>query len=177
MASALVGNIPTNLYLILQAMAQRLITLKVFQDITRIQYLARNEETPAFQAEKIALFRPRGFIDDKGTDLGAGRNAVYLHRQVDITARTRFADDEAYRDRQWFINQTFGHLLLEEAIINAWHDYTPGADESGNALTTHPVKLLRGTDYEKPNPKDKSWGHCTLAFGVSYLLNVNRKYQ
>ena len=83
--------------------------------------------------------------------------------------------DEPNRDKQWLIDQALGHMVFEEATVDALELFWP-TDVSGNVLLCEPMRLLRAESLMKQK-KDGAWGESALDWEIQYLLNVNQAVQ
>lgn len=135
-----------------------------------ILLLAR-EDTPHFHAAADLLLRVGPPQPDEGFSLGAGRHAVVLRRQLQVTPRVRLALDVSDRDDQALLGEQ-GLLSLEEAVVNALHIWTP-EDTDGNWLTVEPLHWSPGGPPVHETPVSQSWLHTDLVFVLRYQLAVS----
>ena len=128
------------------------------------------KQVPHFQADQDVVIRPRGFKIEKIITDQVGRWETTLRRRIDFTCRTRLGVDESDRDESWLQHASFGHILLEEKVVDAMQEFFP-ADASGNHLVREPMLLTDGLDPDKEQDDELvEWGQSTVSFDVVYDL-------
>lgn len=127
-------------------------------------------KVPHFQADQDIVIRPRGFrIDASQTD-HTGRFLTKIIRRIEFTCRTRLGFDETDRDESWLLDETYGHVALEERVIDVLQEFE-ATDEDGNGLQHGPMLLMDGPDPDKEADDDAGeWGYSTLVFELTYDL-------
>jgi hypothetical protein len=142
-------------------------------------FLSCRPQMPHFQAEQDILLRPFGFRIDQGRDLAGGRYTTVFTRRLGATLRTRANLDESFKDQVWYQGDAgivLGHSALEEAVVDALHEFTP-TDSNSNALTVEPMKIIEGNDPSKLMNDQNSWGWSLLMFSIVYMPPLNQAIQ
>lgn len=128
------------------------------------------KKIPHFQADQDVVIRPRGFRIEKQITDEVGRWETTLRRRVDFVCRTRLGFDEDDRDESWLTDASYGHIALEELVVDAMQEFFP-TDSAGNHLTREPMLLTDGLDFEKEaDDAEAEWGQSTVSFDVVYDL-------
>jgi hypothetical protein len=133
--------------------------------------LVQRETTPRFQGDQDVLVRAGPPQPEDGFELGSGRHAAIVTRLVQVTARTRWAVDESDRDDYALVDEDYGHLALEEAVVNALHIWVP-TDRNGNWLSVEPMHWRPHEAPVHDEPLPASWLSTSLLFDVRYHLSL-----
>lgn len=123
------------------------------------------------------LLRPQAPIpQNQDWVQGAGRVATVLARVLSVICRTRLQTDVADYDEQWLTDATYGHFVLEEAVLDSLQLYKP-EDGLGNLLVIQPMRLVEGGNAPTKEHLDEGWGETTLNFSIYYAANLNQSVQ
>ena len=142
--------------------------------IDRVKITAKRQWAH-YQADQLLNLVPQTITRNVQVADGSGRIMTQIERQLWVQCVNRLATDTIDDGTQWFIDETYGLITLEENVLDALTDWRP-VDDSQNALTIEPVKFLAGVppiqEIEMPG-----WGQETLAFNIIYAPPLNQDYQ
>lgn len=131
------------------------------------------EEDVPTQADQFVLLRVGGGDFVPGIQ-GAGRLNLQVVREITCTLWTRLETDQIRSDEEWLANASLGHLQCEHKLWDALATYQP-VDGDGNWLVAYPI-VPRRFGPPRKGRKRKGWGRSTLAFDVSFTLDVDQDY-
>jgi hypothetical protein len=135
-------------------------------------YSTAQKNPPIYEGDHVVQIRPTGFTVQTDQSFPEGRLDTRITRDLAVKVVTRLGLDEPDRDRVWLEDQTLGHIVLEESVINALQNFWP-TDVNGNVLTTNPIQLAPASDPETEED-EPGWGSSLVTFQVSYILPLNQ---
>lgn len=131
--------------------------------------------------------RARGFAENHisvrveppfpDTLCGAARIGTRVKRPMIVTIFTRTNLDQTTKDDIWYTDPTLGHYLMEDAVINTFHDrFLFNQDNLNTPLTQTPCHWQPGlAPIGRPTP-DNSWGWSQLIFELDYIQKLTTNY-
>lgn len=113
--------------------------------------------------------------------VGAGRIDTRFTDRVYVTVRTRYAVDEFTTHGIWLTDAVLGALTVRHQILDAFvgyqiQDNDDDTNFTGNWLLAEPMVPATASRPRK-NAVAAGWGESTLAFDLTYVLNLNQAYQ
>lgn len=104
---------------------------------------------------------------------GAGRLSTRVKRFLYVTLFTRIITDQQSRDDKWYLNETNGHYLLEDATINTFHDkflFSPLPE--ARRLTQLPLHWMPGLMPAEQPDKEPGYGWSIISFEIDYVQTM-----
>lgn len=95
---------------------------------------------------------------------GAGRNAMHVSFQINVTIHSTVQSDEVGRDTEYLTHADRGIVKYMTAVLSALADHDL-LDLDGNQLLSQPLRPLQA---HIPPKDDRSRGYVTLVFGCEF---------
>lgn len=139
-------------------------------------YIGRVDSTnPAYIAERFIAVTPGG-VECK-TFANAGVWALPMERKVVITLCTRLSIDIAGQLQSAFTDVLYGHMYLEEQIINSLQIFNVRNEEDTDNLLSQPMHLseINASYSIDENVPTKDMLMTQLTFTCNYLFYTTRE--
>lgn len=104
---------------ILLAVREQLVEVTGLDDTRVFVSVLSPEDAPRYAAFQDILLRPMGEEPDVGNIDGAGRYDNRRTRQFEVAVRTRVALDQSDRDHARLTDESLGHIVLEDLVVEA----------------------------------------------------------
>jgi hypothetical protein len=125
-------------------------------------------DAPAQASSNYLIVQPQPPVPRPEVWDAAGRYCQILSRALRVFVRTRIALDSVDRDDFWLLNESFGHLQIEEKVLEALSGFSPG-DGENNVLVAHPIKFAAIGEPSKDEEPPADWGQSILVFDCQYV--------
>lgn len=138
----------------------------------RVALLGRRQEPPHFADDHDLWVRPGVPAPDPAQNDGAGRIATVINRQLLVVLRSRLWADLSDRDDFLLTDDAYGHLALEEVVLDALHDFMPTSGQ--DALLWEPMRAISYPAEDDEAPAPGQWEETRFAFEVKYMAALNQ---
>lgn len=101
---------------------------------------------------------------EDGHFTGAGRYAMHVVCQLNVTIHSTIQQDEVGRDTIYLTNSDRGIIKYMTQVLSALADHDL-LDASGNQLLSHPLRPMQA--YIPPRD-DRTRGYVTMSFGCEF---------
>jgi hypothetical protein len=139
----------------------------------RVKAVMHGRRFPHFQADQDILVVIGPPVPDNPVTYGAGRVDFPVVRTLTVTPRVRMASDPSDSDDLLISDPARGLIALEEAVLNALHDFHP-TDANNNLLTREPIHFSPSPPPSDDPPPDRTWASSPLNFEVAYVVAVDQ---
>ncbi len=129
---------------------------------------------PHTQGDQDVLVRLMNENPNEGFIEGGGRVVDYRYRTLEITVRSRTYLDDVQQDLVRLTDSTLGHIVLEDAVVNALQCIQIG--DSSQNLLTEPMTVGSISTPEKDRD-DPNWVSSSLSVKVPYSRNLDQNVQ
>ena len=156
---------------ILLAIVSRLAEITEIASTRVILTVLPPDEVPPFGAPQDVLVRVRGEHPDEAAIDGTGRWHNLRHRSLDVACRSRVSLDEAGRDYYRLTDETLGHVLLEDLVVEALELFNVPGDNDD--LLTAPLRVGRLTDPQRMKAPHHEWVFSVFSVDVTYVRDLD----
>jgi len=148
----------------------------IYSDMIKISAKFNNAPSPKFTGDRDILIRIGSAKPIEGFVGGSGRIASFVKRHLEIVIRTRLQLDVSDREDEMLFNESYGHCIMEEFIIDRLQLFDP-LSNTGSRLLMEPMRLddNYGSAYSDPAQYSQGQDRATPAYGQS-LLAFEIKY-
>lgn len=133
------------------------------------------KKVPRFTGDSDIIIRKGGFkVKREVTDYG-GRHDTRIVRRIEIICRSRLDLDEPASDETFLLDETLGHVALEELVADCLQDHLlTESDDSDNAILCCGMQLEEGSEAKTDAEASKGMGYgdTSLFFYAEYTLKL-----
>ena len=150
-----------------------LLTANMVKISTRFQA----NPVPKLDADRDVLIRYGTPFPLEGFICGAGRIASVVRRHFEIVIRTRLQTGMMDRDDTWLMDSTYGHLAMEEFVVDRLHLFDP-LSPTNVRLLIEPMRvdMNQGSTYSDPSTYAVGQDRASPAYGQS-LIAIELNYE
>ena len=134
------------------------------------------KKVPHLQADSDIIIKPRGLkVRKEVTDM-AGRWDTRIERRIEVRCRSRLALDDPASDETFLLDETLGHITLEELVCDCLQEaLLTENDDSDNLILCCPMLLEDGQDTAPDTEASRGadWGETSLFFNLQYMLRFS----